>query len=31
MYAPQVNLKIGEIDFQADLVIITSSVIDVIL
>jgi hypothetical protein len=28
---PQVNLKIGEIDFQADLVIITSSGIDVIL
>jgi hypothetical protein len=28
---PQVNLKIGEIDFQADLVILTSSGIDVIL
>jgi hypothetical protein len=28
---PQVNLKIGEIDFEADLVIITSSGIDVIL
>jgi hypothetical protein len=28
---PQVNLKIGEIDFQVDLVIITSSGIDVIL
>jgi predicted aspartyl protease len=28
---PHVNLKIGEIDFQADLVIITSSGIDVIL
>jgi hypothetical protein len=28
---PQVNLKIGEIDFQADLVIITSSGIDLIL
>jgi hypothetical protein len=28
---PQVNLKIGVIDFQADLVIITSSGIDVIL
>jgi hypothetical protein len=28
---PQVNLKIGEIDFEADLVILTSSGIDVIL
>jgi hypothetical protein len=28
---PQVNLKIGEIDFEADLVIITFSGIDVIL
>jgi hypothetical protein len=28
---PQVNLKIEEIDFQADLVILTSSGIDVIL
>jgi hypothetical protein len=28
---PQVNLKIREIDFQADLVILTSSGIDVIL
>jgi hypothetical protein len=28
---PQVNLKSGEIDFQADLVILTSSGIDVIL
>jgi hypothetical protein len=28
---PQFNLKIGEIDFQADLVILTSSGIDVIL
>jgi hypothetical protein len=28
---PQVNLKTGEIDFEADLVIITSSGIDVIL
>jgi hypothetical protein len=28
---PQVNFKIGEIDFQADLVILTSSGIDVIL
>jgi hypothetical protein len=27
---PKVNLKIGEIDFEADLVIITSSGIDVI-
>jgi hypothetical protein len=28
---PQVNLKVGEIDFEANLVIITSSGIDVIL
>jgi hypothetical protein len=28
---PHVNLKIGEIDFEADLVILTSSGIDVIL
>jgi hypothetical protein len=28
---PQVNLKTGEIDFEADLVILTSSGIDVIL
>jgi hypothetical protein len=28
---PQVNLKIGEIDFEADSVILTSSGIDVIL
>jgi hypothetical protein len=28
---PQVNLKIGEIDFQDDLVILTSSGIDVII
>jgi hypothetical protein len=28
---PQVNLKIGEIDFEANLVIITSSGIDVIV
>jgi hypothetical protein len=28
---PQVNLKIREIDFQADLVVLTSSGIDVIL
>jgi hypothetical protein len=28
---PQVNLKFGELDFQAELVILTSSGIDVIL
>jgi hypothetical protein len=28
---PQVNLKSGEIDFQVDLVILTSSGIDVVL